>query len=150
MGLHTGQGVLGGDDYIGIDVNLAARIAAAAHGGQVLLSDATRVLTQRDLPDGVALRDLGEHRLRDIAHTEHLFDVVIDGLPSDFPPIRSLDVRPNNLPLQLTSFVGRADEIAQALRLLADHRLVTLTGPGGSGKTRLAASGRERRPASLR
>jgi predicted ATPase/class 3 adenylate cyclase len=138
MGLHTGQGVLGGDDYIGIDVNLAARIAAAAHGGQVLFSDATRVLTQRDLPDGVALRDLGEHRLRDIAHTEHLFDVVIDGLPSDFPPIRSLDVRPNNLPLQLTSFVGRADEIAHAMRLLADHRLVTLTGPGGSGKTRLA------------
>ena len=114
MGLHTGQGVLGGDDYIGIDVNLAARIAAAAHGGQVLLSDATRVLTQRDLPDGVAVRDLGEHRLRDIAHTEHLFDVVIDGLPSDFPPIRSLDARSNNLPLQLTSFVGRADEIAQA------------------------------------
>ncbi len=138
MGLHTGQGVLGGDDYIGIDVNTAARIAAAAHGGQVLLSDATRVLTQRDLPDGVAVRDLGEHRLRDIAHTEHLFDVVIDGLPGDFPPIRSLDARPNNLPLQLTSFVGRADEIAQARQMLTDHRLVTLTGPGGSGKTRLA------------
>ena len=96
----------------------------------------------------MALRDLGEHRLRDIAHTEHLFDVVIDGLPSDFPPIRSLDVRPNNLPLQLTSFVGRADEIAHAMRLLADHRLVTLTGPGGSGKA-AGPSGSERRPASL-
>ena len=138
MGLHTGQGVLGGDDYIGIDVNLAARIAAAAHGGQVLLSDATRVLTQRDLPDGVAVRDLGEHRLRDIAHTEHLFDVVIDGLPSDFPPIRSLDARSNNLPLQLTSFVGRADEIAQAqgrheraLRLLGVTEVIRRSIEGG-------------------
>jgi predicted ATPase/class 3 adenylate cyclase len=138
MGLHTGLGVLAGDDYIGIDVNRAARIAAAAHGGQVLLSEATRVLIQHDLPDGVALRNQGEHRLKDITHSEHLFDLVVDGLPADFPPIWSFDVRPNNLPLQLTSFVGRADEIAQALQLLGDHRLVTLTGPGGSGKTRLA------------
>jgi predicted ATPase/class 3 adenylate cyclase len=138
MGLHTGSGVLGGDDYVGIDVNRAARIAAAAHGGQVVLSDATRAMVQHDLPEGVTLRDLGEHRLKDIAHLEHLFDLVIDGLPSDFPPIRSLNVRPNNLPLQLTSFVGRADEIAKAVQLLADHRLITLTGPGGSGKTRLA------------
>jgi predicted ATPase len=90
------------------------------------------------VPDGVTLRDLGEDRLRDIAHTEQLFDLVIDGLPSEFPRVRSLDVRPNDLPLQLTSFVGRADEIAQAVQLLTDHRLVTLTGPGGSGKTRLA------------
>ncbi len=138
MGLHTGQGVLSGDDYIGIDVNTAARIAGLAHGGQVLVSDATRTLVKHDLPDGVTLRDLGEHRLRDIAYPEHLFDLVIDGLPSDFPAIRSLDVRPNNLPMQLTSFVGRADEIAQAVQLLTEHRLVTLTGPGGSGKTRLA------------
>jgi len=138
MGLHTGQGGPWGDDYIGIDVNTAARIAVAAHGGQVLLSEATRALVQHDLPDGVALRDLGEHRLKDIAHSERLADFVIDGLPSDFPPIRSLGVRPSNLPLQLTSFVGRAHEIARAVQLLADHRLVTLTGPGGSGKTRLA------------
>jgi class 3 adenylate cyclase len=138
MGLHTGQGVLGGDDYIGIDVNTAARIAAAAHGGQVLLSEATRALVQHDLPDGVDLRDLGEHRLKDISHPEHLFDLVINGLPSDFQPIRSQDLRRNNLPLQHTSFVGRAHEIAQTVNLLEDHRLVTLTGPGGSGKTRLA------------
>jgi predicted ATPase/class 3 adenylate cyclase len=138
MGLHTGEGVLGGDDYIGIDVNRAARIAAAAHGGQVLLSEATRALVRHDLPIGVTLRDLGEHRLKDIAHPERLFDLVVDGLPSDFPPIRSLDARPNNLPLQLTSFVGRADEIARAVQLLRGHRLVTLTGPGGAGKTRLA------------
>jgi predicted ATPase len=138
MGLHTGQGVLGGDDYIGIDVNRAARIAAAAHGGQILLSEAIRALVERDLPNGVAVRDLGEHRLKDIAYPEHLFDLLIDGLPSDFRPIRSVDVHPNNLPLQLTSFVGRAQEITQTVQLLEDHRLVTLTGPGGSGKTRLA------------
>jgi predicted ATPase/class 3 adenylate cyclase len=138
MGLHTGEGILGGDDYIGIDVNRAARIAAAAQGGQVVLSEATRALVRHDLPDGVTLRDLGEHRLRDIAHPERLFDLVVDDLPSDFQPIRSLDVRPNNLPLQLTSFVGRADEIARAVQLLRGHRLVTLTGPGGAGKTRLA------------
>ena len=115
MGLHTGHGVLGGGDYIGIDVNRAARIAAAASGGQILVSDATRAMVEYDLPDGVALRDLGQHRLKDIAHPEHLFDVVIDGLRTEFPPIRSLDARQNNLPLQLTSFVGRADEIAQAM-----------------------------------
>jgi predicted ATPase/class 3 adenylate cyclase len=138
MGLHTGQGLLGGDDYIGIDVNTAARIAGAAHGGQVLLSEATRALTQHDLPGGVVARDLGEHRLRDIAHPERLFDLVIDGLPSDFPPIKSMGIRPNNLPLPLNSFIGRAHEVAQAVQLLEGHRLVTLTGPGGSGKTRLA------------
>jgi predicted ATPase/class 3 adenylate cyclase len=138
MGLHTGHGVLGGRDYIGLDVNRAARIAAAAHGGQMLLSDTTKAMVQHHLPDGVALRDLGEHRLKDIAHPERLFDLVVDGLMNDFPPIRSLDVRPNNLPLQLTSFVGRADDIAQTVELLGGHRLVTLTGPGGSGKTRLA------------
>jgi predicted ATPase/class 3 adenylate cyclase len=138
MGLHTGEGRLGGDDYVGIDVNRAARIAAAGHGGQVLLSDATRGLVEHDLPGGVTIRDLGSHRLKDIAHPEHLFDLLVDGLPSDFPPLKSLDARPNNLPLQLTSFVGRGDQIAETIRLLSDHRLVTLTGPGGTGKTRLS------------
>ena len=138
MGLHTGEGILGGDDYIGIDVNRAARISAAAHGGQVLLSEATHALVQHHLPDGVAVRDLGEHRLKDIAHTERLYDLVIDKLPSDFPPITSLNARLNNAPLHLTSFVGRTDQIEQAVRLLREHRLVTLTGPGGSGKSRLA------------
>jgi predicted ATPase/class 3 adenylate cyclase len=138
MGLHAGEGRLGGDDYIGIDVNRAARIASAGHGGQVLVSDAIRSLVQHDLPEGVKLRDLGQHRLKDIAHPEHLFDLVIEGLPSRFPPLRSLDARPNNLPLQLTSFVGRGAETAETGRLLEDHRLVTLTGAGGTGKTRLA------------
>ena len=138
MGLHTGEGRLGGDDYLGIDVNRAARIAAAGHGGQVLLSDATRALVEHALPDGAAVRDLGAHRLKDIAHPEHIFDVVIEGLPSDFPPLKSLDARPNNLPVQLTSFVGRREEIGAVTELLGEARLVTLTGPGGSGKTRLA------------
>ncbi len=138
MGLHTGAGDPGADGYVGIDVNRAARIAAAAHGGQVIISAATRVLVEHALPDGVALRDLGEHRLKDILHPEHLHDVVIDGLRSEFPPPRTLDTRPNNLPVQLTSFVGREDEIEEVRRLLSGTRLVTLTGPGGTGKTRLA------------
>jgi predicted ATPase/class 3 adenylate cyclase len=137
-GLHTGEGTLGGDDYVGLDVNRAARIAAAAHGGQVILSDATRSLVDDALPDGVALRKLGRHRLKDIERPERLFDLAIDGLPQEFPPPRTLDARPNNLPAQLTSFVGRDDEIAEVRELLQRSRLVTLTGAGGSGKTRLA------------
>jgi predicted ATPase/class 3 adenylate cyclase len=138
MGLHTGAGVLGGDSYIGLDVHLAARIAAAGHGGQVLLSEATRKLVDRVLPDGVSVRDLGRHRLKDIDLPEHLYDLVIDGLPAQFPAIKTLDARPTNLPPQRTSFVGREREVAEAPALLAETRLLTLTGPGGTGKTRLA------------
>jgi predicted ATPase/class 3 adenylate cyclase len=137
MGLHTGEGTLGGDDYLGIDVNRAARIAAAGHGGQVLLSDATRALVEHSLPEGVSLRDLGTHHLKDLAHPEHIFDLLIGGLPSDFPVLKSLDARPNNLPVQLTSFIGRRDEIEAVGELIRRTRLVTLSGPGGSGKTRL-------------
>src|SRR5919108_5991885 len=138
MGLHTGEGTLGGDNYVGLDVNRAARIAAAAHGGQVLLSGTTRALVEHALPEGASLRDLGEHRLKDIAFPERLHDLVIEGLPSDFPAPRTLDARPNNLPVQLTSFVGREEEIAEVRRLLETTRLLTLTGAGGTGKTRLA------------
>ncbi|MGH2774898.1 MAG: adenylate/guanylate cyclase domain-containing protein [Actinomycetota bacterium] len=138
MGLHTGEGVLGGDDYVGIDVNRAARIAAAAHGGQTLISEAARGLMEHALPEGVSLRDLGPHRLKDIAHPEHLYDLVINGLLSDFPPPRTLDARPNNIPPQLTSFVGRAGAIADVRSHLERTRLLTLTGAGGTGKTRLA------------
>jgi predicted ATPase/class 3 adenylate cyclase len=138
MGLHTGQAVLGGDDYVGIDVNRAARISSAAHGGQVIVSGATRSVVADALPAGVALRPLGDHRLKDIERPERLFDLAIDGLDDEFPPPRTLDARPNNLPVQLTSFVGRTEEISAVRSLLGRTRLLTLTGAGGTGKTRLA------------
>jgi predicted ATPase/class 3 adenylate cyclase len=139
MGLHTGEiEAIDGTDVIGYDINRTARIAAVAHGGQVLLSEATRSLVVEQLPGGVSLRDLGAHRLKDLREAEHLAQLVIDGLPDTFPPLRSLDARPNNLPVQLTTFVGRERELADALGLLATNRLLTLTGPGGTGKTRLS------------
>jgi class 3 adenylate cyclase len=137
MGLHTGEGRLGGDDYVGLDVHRAARIAAAAHGGQVLVSKATRVVTAETMPDGMSLRDLGEHRLKDFDDPESIHQLVIDGLPDLFAPIRTMET-PTNLPARLTSFVGRQREITAIAELLASARLVTLTGPGGTGKTRLA------------
>jgi len=138
MGLHTGEGVLSGSEYIGMDVHRAARIADAAHGGQVIMSGATHGLVEHSLPEGTSLRDLGEHRLKDILHLEHLFDLVIVGLLAEFPPPRTLDARPNNLPAQLTSFVGREQQIAEIRQLFGRTRLLTLTGPGGTGKSRLA------------
>jgi len=137
MGLHTGRGEPGGDDYLGIDVNRAARIAAAGHGGQVLLSETTQPLVRHDLPDGAALRDLGEHRLKDLEHAARIYDLLIDGLPSEFPPLKTLEA-PSTLPSPLTSFVGRQREAHRVAELLRDSRLVTLIGPGGTGKTRLA------------
>ena len=138
MGIHTGDGRLDADgSYVGADVHRAARVAAAGHGGQVLLSETTSALIADELPTGVELRALGEHRLKDL-RPERLYQLLIDGLRTDFPPIRSLDRRPNNLPTQLTSFVGRDSELADAARLLETTRLLTLTGPGGTGKTRLS------------
>jgi predicted ATPase/class 3 adenylate cyclase len=138
MGLHSGEGRLGGDNYVGLDVNRAARIAAAGHGGQVLLSDATRALVAQNLPEGLRLRDLGEHRLKDLALSVRIFQLDIDGLDGEFPVLRSLDARPTNLPSQLSRFIGREQELVWVKELIAEHRLVTLTGPGGTGKTRLA------------
>jgi predicted ATPase/class 3 adenylate cyclase len=137
MGLHTGEGQLGGDSYVGLDVHRAARIAAAANGGQVLLSAATRALIEPSLPAGVALRDLGPHALKDLAEPEDLAQLSVDGLQTDYPSVRSLET-PSSLPGELTSFIGRQREIDEASRLLDASRLLTLTGPGGTGKTRLA------------
>jgi predicted ATPase/class 3 adenylate cyclase len=137
MGLHTGEGRRGGDSYVGLDVHRAARIAAAGHGGQVLLSAASRSLVEAALPEGVTLRDLGMHRLKDLDQPEHLGQLVINGLEQEFPAIRTLET-PTNLPAELTSFVGREREVDEALELLSTTRLLTLTGPGGAGKTRLA------------
>jgi predicted ATPase/class 3 adenylate cyclase len=127
MGLHTGEPTVTGEDYGGIDVHRAARIAAAGHGGQILLSQATRDLVRAD-----RLRDLGVHRLKDLAAPEHLYQLGED----EFPPLTTVDQ--TNLPVQPTPFVGRERELAEVLALLDSHRIVTLTGPGGSGKTRLA------------
>jgi predicted ATPase/class 3 adenylate cyclase len=138
IGLHTGEGRVSGGDYVGLDVHRAARIMAAAHGGQVLVSDAVRTLAERSLGEEVQLLDLGDHRLRDLSGRERLYQVLAPGLGSDFPPLRTLDTIPNNLPPQLTSFLGREREIGQVIRHLERSRLLTLTGPGGTGKTRLA------------
>ncbi|HEU0244959.1 MAG TPA: tetratricopeptide repeat protein [Candidatus Limnocylindrales bacterium] len=137
-GVHWGLGELDADgSYVGHDVHRAARVASAAHGGQVLLSEAAADLAEPTLPDGVRLRSLGAHRLKDL-QPERIAQLLVDGLQEDFPPIRSLDARPNNLPVQLTPFVGRERELDELRLLLEASRLVTLTGPGGTGKSRLA------------
>jgi predicted ATPase/class 3 adenylate cyclase len=138
MGLHTGEIESIGEDVVGYAINRTARITGVAHGGQVLLSDATRALVAEELPAGTSLRDLGSHRLKDLREPERIAQLVIEGLPDTFPPLRSLDARPNNLPTQLTTFVGRDKELAEAGDLLRSTRLLTLTGPGGTGKTRLS------------
>jgi len=138
MGLHTGEGRRVGDDYVGLDVHRAARIAACGHGGQVVISDSVYALVENALPAGVRVRDLGEHRLKDLPRPEHLYQLDIEGLRTEFPALKTLDVRKNNLPLQLTTFLGRSTELADLRGLLAAGRLVTLVGTGGIGKTRLA------------
>jgi predicted ATPase/class 3 adenylate cyclase len=138
IGLHTGEATLVGNEYLGLDVHRAARVAAAGHGGQVLVSETTRALVDHALPPGLTLKDLGVHRLKDLAQPERLFQLMIEGLPDNFPPLKTLEATPNNLPTQLTSFIGRDDQVREAKQLLARSRLLTLTGPGGTGKTRLS------------
>ncbi len=138
IALHTGEADLREGDYYGSEVNRCARLRALAYGGQVLLSQATYVLIRDALPSGVEVRDLGEHRLKDLQRPEHVFQLVLLNLPSDFPSLKSLDALPNNLPLQLTSFIGREPQIKDVKELLGRTHLLTLTGPGGTGKTRLS------------
>jgi len=138
MALHTGAVESRDGDYFGPPVNRVARLLATGHGGQTLLSHATHELCRDALPDAISLRDLGAHRLKDLARPEQVYELRSPGLRRDFPPIKSLSTHPNNLPQQLTTFIGREKEIAEIEAQLTKTRLVTLTGSGGSGKTRLA------------
>lgn len=139
MALHTGAAEEREGDYFGPPVNRVTRLLSAGHGGQILLSLAAEELLRSWLPEHVDLYDLGDHRLKDLIHPEHIFQVIAPGLPADFPPLRTLDMRPNNLPAQTTTFIGRETELATVLQELTqpDIRLLTLTGTGGTGKTRL-------------
>jgi len=138
MAVHTGVVEVRAGDYWGPPLNRVARLLAAGHGGQILLSAATQELVRDRLPDGVQLRDLGAHRLRDLVRPEQIFQVTAPDLPAEFPALRTLDSVPHNLPLQLTSFIGREQEMATLPALLDQNRLLTLIGPGGTGKTRLS------------
>jgi predicted ATPase/class 3 adenylate cyclase len=138
MGMHTGEAELRDDDYYGQTLNRAARIMSVAYGGQILLSAVSAALTREHLPENTSLLDLGEHRLKNLSRLENIFQLNAPGLPSDFPPLQSLNIVPNNLPTQLTSFIGREKEMSEITSMLDTSRLVTLTGSGGTGKTRLS------------
>ena len=137
MALHTGTAESREGDFFGQALNRDARILAIGHGGQILLSAMAALLAREGRAAGVELLDLGSHRLRDLDRPEQVFQVAVADLPSDFPPLRSLSTRRSNLPVPLTSFVGRERELVEVDRLLERSRLVTLIGTGGTGKTRL-------------
>lgn len=144
MGLHTGEARIKVSDnpmepYVGyLALTRVQRITSAAHGGQILLSSTSAELVRPDLPAGISLRDMGEHKLKNLDHAEHLWQVVATDLLQDFAPLQTLNTFPNNLPIQLTTFIGRETQLAEIKRLLETARLLTLTGVGGTGKTRLA------------
>jgi predicted ATPase/class 3 adenylate cyclase len=144
MGIHTGAAQVAEDSsiegpYAGYaTLAMTQRIMSAAHGGQILLSQTTHDLVREQLPPDVTLHDMGEHHLKDLLHPIHLYQVTAHDLPADFPPLKTLEAFPHNLPAQLTSFIGRESQIAEAKQLLANTRLLSLTGPGGTGKTRLS------------
>lgn len=140
MALHTGEVQQRDSDYFGPNFNRAARILSAGHGGQILLSAASQRLVHSNLPPNTKLRDMGFRRLKDLARPEQIFQVVADGLVAEFPPLKTLDNHPTNLPAPPTSFVGREQEVTTVRDLLRqpEVRLLTLTGPGGTGKTRLS------------
>jgi predicted ATPase/class 3 adenylate cyclase len=140
MGMHCGEVAETTTGFVGLEVHRAARVAAVGHGGQVLVSAAAAALVRDSLPVGASLRDLGPHRLKDLGRPEQIFQLETEGLEADFPPLRSLDnpALPNNLPAQSATFVGREAEVAELRQRVESARLVTLTGAGGTGKTRLA------------
>jgi predicted ATPase/class 3 adenylate cyclase len=138
ISLHTGDVERRGDHYFGPPLFRCARLQSLAYGEQTVLSERTAELLRDGLPPGAFLRDEGWHRLKDLTEREHVFTLLDPRLRQEFPPLKSVDLRPNNLPTQLSSFVGRANDIARLRELARQHRLVTLTGPGGIGKTRLA------------
>ena len=138
MGVHTGQAQLRDGDYYGTAVNRAARLMGVAHGGQIVISGAVEQLSRDSLPAAVTLTDLGEHRLRDLGHPEHVFQVLHPALPAESRALNSLEALPSHLPQQLTTFVGRDGELVEIAQVLEDARVVTLVGVGGVGKTRLA------------
>jgi len=137
MGIHTGTAQLTDEKlYSGYaSLALTQRIMSAGHGGQVLLSGSTRELVRDTLPENTELIDLGEKRLKDLLRPEHLFQLNVSGLTTVFPPLKTLDIFPNNLPIHLTSFIGRENEISEVKQELNDHRLITLTGSGGTRET---------------
>jgi predicted ATPase/class 3 adenylate cyclase len=139
MGVHSGEASETAAGLVGLDIHRAARVAAVASGGQILLSATTAALLRGFMPPGASLRDLGLHRLKDLSRPEQIFQLEAEGLPAAFPPLRSLDNPKllNNLPIQASSFIGRDREVAEVRRLISTSRLVTLTGAGGAGKTRL-------------
>jgi hypothetical protein len=137
MGLHTGESRLRGGDYFGTEVNRAARVMGLAYGGQILISEASAALIHKAMPLQFSLSDLGKHRLKGLAAAEQIYQLNHPALPFNFPPLKSLSVYKHNLPVQLSSFIGRVKELANVKDLLKETHLLTLLGPGGTGKTRL-------------
>jgi predicted ATPase/class 3 adenylate cyclase len=138
IAVHQGEAEQRDNDYFGPTLNRVARVLSVGHGGQTLLTHVAADSVRETLPSEVSLRDLGERRLKDLRQPERIFQIVVHDLPDNFPPLRSLEVLPNNLPAQVTSFIGRDREMAEIKRLFPTTRLLTLTGPGGTGKTRLS------------
>lgn len=138
MAVHTGPADLRDGDYFGPTVNRVARLLSVGHGSQILVSGVAKELAEGCMPPQATLRDLGAHRLKDLTHPEQIYQIIAPGLEVDFPPLRSLESLPNNLPLQLTTFIGREDDVDEVKQMLEQARLVTLVGAGGVGKTRLS------------